>query len=468
MKNIIVAVLITCSILPYFGYTQASEVNFETHLSWEAIQQKAKTENRYIFVDCYATWCGPCKFMDKNIFSTREAGDFFNKNFINAKFQLDETPGDSSHVKARYADARMLANTYHIGIYPTYLYFSPDGQLVHRVVGASATAQKFITLSKDALDDKKQYYSVVNTLNEYKTDTATLRRLVNQAVAFGDVEHYEVLGNAYLNALHGIFTREELISFSQTIQSSKSKGFAYFIKNKEAVNKLIGREHMVERKLAGIVFQETFAPLFRDKQSIDWTKVGLPLYKQYASLGGEFKKTIELYYLEAIGGEISELAAKATPAPDWNNISSQLSKRFVHFNYQSIFLEKRALYYRKKQMWVPCEQKTKELLSKYGDKIPEKKINEIVWSNIFLHGSDPAALAESIKWMRKVVETIDDAECLDTYANLLFKNGQKQLALEWENKALELAQKINVPRFITELSGNLNKMKNGEPTWINK
>src|SRR5215831_9330297 len=57
-------------------------VHFEDNLSWSAIQAKARAENKFIFVDCYTSWCGPCKYMAKNIFPQQEAGDFFNDKFI--------------------------------------------------------------------------------------------------------------------------------------------------------------------------------------------------------------------------------------------------------------------------------------------------------------------------------------------------------------------------------------------------
>ena len=31
--------------------------------NWQSVKEKAKQENKYIFIDAYATWCGPCKIM---------------------------------------------------------------------------------------------------------------------------------------------------------------------------------------------------------------------------------------------------------------------------------------------------------------------------------------------------------------------------------------------------------------------
>lgn len=33
------------------------------------IKEKAKKENKYIFMDCYATWCGACKMMEQEVYS---------------------------------------------------------------------------------------------------------------------------------------------------------------------------------------------------------------------------------------------------------------------------------------------------------------------------------------------------------------------------------------------------------------
>ena len=60
----------------------AQGIKFEEGLSWEQVKQKAKTENKFIFVDCYATWCAPCKMMDKYVYQNDTVGEFVKDKFI--------------------------------------------------------------------------------------------------------------------------------------------------------------------------------------------------------------------------------------------------------------------------------------------------------------------------------------------------------------------------------------------------
>ncbi|PWS33343.1 thioredoxin family protein [Pedobacter paludis] len=108
---------------------------FDNKLSWEALKSKAKAENKYIFLDCFATWCGPCKAMDADVFPRKVVGDALNRGFINVKIQFDQTSADNSYVKSWANDARTIEQQYQITGFPTYLFFSPDGELVQRETG---------------------------------------------------------------------------------------------------------------------------------------------------------------------------------------------------------------------------------------------------------------------------------------------------------------------------------------------
>lgn len=114
--SIIIAVCLSCSYLNA-QTVAAGGIDFVKGLSWAQIKKKAKTENRYIFVDVFTTWCVPCIKMDKEVFSQKKVGDFFNKNFINVKVQADKGKNDSDPVKRWYSDAAYIAATYNIDSY---------------------------------------------------------------------------------------------------------------------------------------------------------------------------------------------------------------------------------------------------------------------------------------------------------------------------------------------------------------
>ena len=47
----------------------------------EQASAKAKAEKKLIFLDCFTTWCGPCKKMAREVFPTEVAGAYMNPKF---------------------------------------------------------------------------------------------------------------------------------------------------------------------------------------------------------------------------------------------------------------------------------------------------------------------------------------------------------------------------------------------------
>ena len=61
-------------------------------------QALAKAKNnkkgpKIIFMDCYTTWCGPCKYMSEKIFPQELVGKFYNTNFVNIKMDMEKGEG---------------------------------------------------------------------------------------------------------------------------------------------------------------------------------------------------------------------------------------------------------------------------------------------------------------------------------------------------------------------------------------
>lgn len=98
-------------------------IKFE-ELTLEQALAKAEKEGKMVFVDCYTTWCGPCKMMAKDVFTLKEVGDYFNPRFVSIKMNMETSQG------------RELAKRYPIHAYPTMLVIDSKGNQLQSIVGA--------------------------------------------------------------------------------------------------------------------------------------------------------------------------------------------------------------------------------------------------------------------------------------------------------------------------------------------
>lgn len=137
MKNHIV--LLALFLTPFFikAQNEAEGIQFFQG-SWKEAVKKAKSENKPIFVDAYAVWCGPCKWMARNIFTDPEVASFYNENFINVQLNMEKDEG------------LLFSRTYRVNAYPTLLYFDSDGKPVQREMGAKMK-DHFINIGKQVL-----------------------------------------------------------------------------------------------------------------------------------------------------------------------------------------------------------------------------------------------------------------------------------------------------------------------------
>jgi len=89
----------------------------------------AKKENKVIFVDVYARWCGPCKMMEREVFTDAEVANVYNSNFINLKIDGDLPEGNSFMKK------------YDIRSYPSFLFIDENGEVLDRKSGMMSSPQ---------------------------------------------------------------------------------------------------------------------------------------------------------------------------------------------------------------------------------------------------------------------------------------------------------------------------------------
>ena len=121
--------------LPALAQTEFQKLSFDEALA------AAKVEGKMVFVDCYTTWCGPCKMMTERVFPLKEVGDYLNGKFVCVKFDMEKGEG------------KELAAKYYVNSYPTFLVLTADGRQAHRLVGAVLDGGEFIRKVEDGLNE---------------------------------------------------------------------------------------------------------------------------------------------------------------------------------------------------------------------------------------------------------------------------------------------------------------------------
>lgn len=94
-----------------------------TEASWKDILKKAKAEKKVIFLDAYASWCQPCKLLQKHVFTKKAVGELYNAKFINVKMDMEKGEGPA------------LSQAYPLEAYPTLLFIDGNGRVLRKVVG---------------------------------------------------------------------------------------------------------------------------------------------------------------------------------------------------------------------------------------------------------------------------------------------------------------------------------------------
>lgn len=463
MKNHFSYVLIVCAFfLCGIGKAQENGIKFETGLSWQQVKAKAQAENKLIFMDCYATWCGPCKQMEQEIYPRKEVGDYLNAHFVNVKLQMDKTSSDEQLVRTWYACADSLSKLFHISAYPTYLFFSMDGQPLHETVGTSETTADFIERASAALDTKKQYFTIMAGWESHQTDSVYLHGAILAAQAANDYANARILVNQYIDCLKGPITEANFVLIRPYVLSESDKGFDLYLKNAGKIDEF--KTGYAEQTLTSIIFKQEIGPLFLNKEAIiDWKKISDHLLNKYPTLNkAMFIDDLGGWFYDGIFKETYKRLDQREISPSERiNLSLALKRRYPGFDCGKVMLYTLGRYYGAKQYWEESARAFIAMLDQYGSQMKPNSINDLIWMGVFPHTTDKKTLNKALKLMEDVIkkdvvkEEPEYDDVLDTYANLLYKLGRRQEAIAWENKAISAG----------EPQDNLKKMQKGEPTW---
>lgn len=391
---------------------KAEGIRFDKKLSWAAIKEKARKENKYIFMDCQTTWCGWCKKLEKEVFTDDKAGAFFNANFISISVQFDQKPAqDDDYVKSWYKDAGQIQKEHPMPGYPTLLIFAPDGRLVHRLVGYMPV-EELIAAGKKSLHPEGQYYTQFKKYEAGERSPEFLKEFIPLAQAADFPEIAAKAFAAYYPIIKDPFTKDNLTLIASNTHSTQDAGFDLFSKNAAKVDAVLGKDAALNKRKK-VIRNEIMEALGKNEQ-LDTDSLKAVYRTRYPDINME--KPIDDLRLDA---------ALSSDLPNRKDLYLQLAKNYV---------------------------------SKYGSDISPDMWAVLSW-NVSSSSTDEARLRLALDWCKKGMEKSDgkNTSLIDCYSRILYKLGEKQEAIKWAEKLVSL-----LPENDREQSqAMLEKMKKG-------
>ena len=144
----------------------------------EALAQAAK-ENKIIFIDFYADWCGPCKQMAKEVFTDSLIGEYFQSKIIALQLNTEDK-NNKENVKK-----------YKVTAMPTLAFVRPDGKIISIATGARGK-EDFLKMAQIATGDALSFEDLYNKHKSHPEDLATAQQVLKEAPAYvGTLEGIE-------------------------------------------------------------------------------------------------------------------------------------------------------------------------------------------------------------------------------------------------------------------------------------
>ena len=215
-----------------FTFVQADGIQFFEG-TWKEAIELANKEDKLIFVDAYTTWCGPCKKMARDIFPMKEAGDFYNANFINMKMDMEKGEG------------RTIRTKYNVSAFPTFLFVNGSGELQYTSKGAKPI-ERFISMGQEAL---KRFDNSGQFADKYEEGDRSPELLRKYAAALAKANKPEApkVANEYIRTKPDFSTPDNLNFLYDATVYADSRIFSLFVKNKTAIAAQKGEEAVADK-----------------------------------------------------------------------------------------------------------------------------------------------------------------------------------------------------------------------------
>lgn len=166
MKKIFAIICFTL-IMGWSVSSNAQGIKFFEGTFDEALA-KAKQENKLVFVDFFATWCGPCKQMAEKVFTDEGVGKYVNEKFVCMQIDVEKAGWQKE-----------TAGRFNVTVLPTLIFFKPDASVTSRLAGAREK-DDFLNAAKVASGEQLSFEKLYDRAKS-KKDLTDMQLVLKQA-----------------------------------------------------------------------------------------------------------------------------------------------------------------------------------------------------------------------------------------------------------------------------------------------
>ncbi|PKL80568.1 MAG: hypothetical protein CVV27_00175 [Candidatus Melainabacteria bacterium HGW-Melainabacteria-1] len=105
-------------------------------MRWNAYNaglDSAKSRNKYVMVQFYATWCGYCKKMDQEVFTDSKVLGTLDKHFV--PIRVVESSEQKVSYQGKSVSEKELTAMHGVQGFPTMVFMNTEGEVIGKIPG---------------------------------------------------------------------------------------------------------------------------------------------------------------------------------------------------------------------------------------------------------------------------------------------------------------------------------------------
>ena len=443
MKRFYVSLIcLTVSVLA-INQTFSQGINFRQD-DWQNVLVQAKAQKKLIFVDIYTAWCGPCKEMDKKTFTDVSVGDKFNARFINYKVDAEKGFGIT------------LAKRYNVTSYPTCLFVDPSENLIYKQEGLlrapDLVKEADMVLNNQA--NAKPLYALDKLYENGRRDTEFLNEYIAVRSLYANIDNRDLV-EEYVKSLTPI-----QYSADKTLRIIVNNGFKIdgkafdlLLKFREKAESLFeGGVEKVNRAFSQSI-NEVFDVALKNKNQIMFDKALTANLKALPNTADRVNDKNKLAFYLAMK-DVNKFSEAAEQYLDQYVMFVQIEsiRKQDLWEYEKIMQNYKLGIRDSVGAGAALYQNLKVNAKNTMARLTSAELNEVVKA-FYDQVEDKAKLKKATEWAKRSLELVETPDAYHSYAQLMLKMGDKQMAMDIEQKAYDVAlrEKLDTQKFTAAL-----------------